>query len=145
LPRLFQEIYVPDVVLRELNHPQTPAAVKRWAQSPPAWLHVRTPTAMPPIDILDPGETAALALATELHATAILMDEKKGRRIATAQGFTTLGTITVLELAAQQNLVDLGSAFNAWSATSFQIAKPLLEAALARNAARRSTQQVKPH
>src|SRR5690242_18138930 len=40
---------------------------------------------------------------------AILMDERKGRRIAREHGLDPIGTITVLELAAERGLLDLGS------------------------------------
>ena len=145
LPRLFKDIYAPSAVLQELLHPRTPETVKRWAQSPPAWLHVSTPASIPPmIALLDPGEAAALALARELGAAAILIDEKKGRRIAKQQGFTTVGTITVLELASQQGLLDLKSAFDALARTSFQVAKTLTDSALGRDAARKIPPSEKP-
>ena len=138
LPRLFRDIHAPTTVLRELQHSHAPEAVKRWALSPPAWLHVSMPASIPPaVGLLDPGEAAALALAKELGAAAILIDEKKGRRVAKEQGFTTMGTITVLELASQQGLINLNSAFDALARTSFLIAKSLMDAALQRDAAYR--------
>ena len=138
LPQLFRDIHAPAAVMRELQHPRTPEAVKRWAQSPPAWMHVSTPASIPPaVALLDPGEAAALALARELGAAAILIDEKKGRRVAKEQGFRTVGTITVLELAAQQGMLDLKSAFEALTRTSFQAAQSLTDAALQRDAARK--------
>jgi len=133
LPKLFREIYVPTDVMRELQHPRTPEVVKIWATSPPDWLHIHTPrTALPADNLLDPGEAAALALAKELNATAVLIDEKKGRRIAREQGFTTLGTITILELAARQKLLHLKSALDRLQQTSFQISRSIIAAALER-------------
>ena len=73
----------------------------------------------------------------ELNAKAVLIDEKKGRQAARDRGITTLGTITVLELGARQDLIDLQIAFDALQRTSFQIAKPLLDAALKRDKASR--------
>ena len=133
LPKLFREIYVPTDVMRELQHPRTPEVVKIWAASPPNWLHIHTPcTAIPADNLLDPGEAAALALAKELNAAAILIDERKGRRIAREQGFTTLGTITILELAARQKLLHLKPALDRLQQTSFQISKSIIAAALER-------------
>ena len=101
-------------------------------------MRVRTPTtSLPAAALLDPGEAAALALAREIRAAAVLIDEKKGRGVAKAAGFATVGTITVLELAAQRNLLNLKSAFNALLQTSFQISKALIDSALEREAARK--------
>jgi predicted nucleic acid-binding protein len=86
---------------------------------------------------LDPGESDAIALALELQAPAILIDENRGRRAAKERGLATLGTITVLELAAEQGLLDLKAALNALEGTSFHVTRPLIEAALKRDAARR--------
>jgi predicted nucleic acid-binding protein len=138
LPELFKDIHVPPGVMEELQHPRTPLPVKAWVQSPPEWLRITTPTlTFPETALLDRGETQAIALARELHATAILIDEKKGRRVARGFGFATFGTITVLELAAQHRLLDLKSAFESLQRTTFQITQPLIDAALERDAARR--------
>jgi predicted nucleic acid-binding protein len=48
-----------------------------------------------------------------------------------------LGTITILELAAQEKLLDLKVALDALRQTSFQISKSLIDAALEREAARK--------
>jgi hypothetical protein len=48
-----------------------------------------------------------------------------------------LGTITILELAADQNLIDLDAAFTALAQTTFQTTQELLDSALARHAARK--------
>jgi len=142
LPKLFLDIHVPDGVMRELQHPRTPAMVKRWAEDPPSWLHIGIPsTQVAATAALDLGEAQAIALATELHAVGLLMDERRGRRIAQQQGFTVLGTITVLELAARQGLLDLTSAFTALSRTSFQIKPAYFDAALERDAAWKLAQE----
>jgi predicted nucleic acid-binding protein len=138
LPRLFGEVYVPPAVIEELAHSRTPDVVKEWIQSSPAWLRIQPPAADHRFtDGLGPGETAAIALAIELGASAVLIDEKAGRRIAKAQGLATLGTITVLELGAEQQLIDLNAAIVALSQTTFHITDELLDAALARDAARK--------
>lgn len=45
---------------------------------------------------LDSGEAAAIALATEVMADVLLIDEKEGRRFARAAGLTVRGVLGVL-------------------------------------------------
>lgn len=138
LPQMFGQVHVPPAVMQEFQHPRTPEPVKHWAQSQPDWLIVHTPSADIAFDLkLDPGETEAIALALELGAAAILVDERKGRQFAATQGLATLGTITVLELAAEQELLDLPTALAALQQTSFHSTKTLINDALQRDAARR--------
>ncbi|HJQ78796.1 MAG TPA: hypothetical protein VJ828_02520 [Lacipirellulaceae bacterium] len=132
-------------MIQELQHPRTPAIVKHWAQSPPSWLRVDSPSAsIASTAGLDPGEAQAIALAVELGADALLIDEKKGRRIAKSRGFVTLGTTTVLELAAEDGLLDLKSAFDALQQTTFHITQHLLDEALARDAKRKAQRGANP-
>ena len=62
LPRLFDDVFVPEAVDAELHHARTPEAVSRWARSPPAWLTiVPAPAARDPDLVrLDAGERAAM-------------------------------------------------------------------------------------
>jgi predicted nucleic acid-binding protein len=137
LPQLFTAVHCPLAVLQELRHPRAPDRVKTWSQNPPAWLSIQEPQARPTFANLDAGEAAALALAVELGADALLIDEKKGRRVAKAQGLVTIGTITVLELAAEAKLIELRPALDALQQTTFQITQAYIDAALAREAARK--------
>ena len=74
LPALFGRVIAPGGVLTELGHPNSPAAVRDWAQSPPVWLEIRSPTGINPEIKLGPGESEALSLALELKADAVLID-----------------------------------------------------------------------
>jgi uncharacterized protein len=55
---------------------------------------------------LDPGETEAIALAIELHADLILMDERKGTAAAKEIGLATIGVLGVLLEAKRAGLID---------------------------------------
>jgi predicted nucleic acid-binding protein len=137
LPRLFQSIYVPPAVMTELNHPKAPDVVRRWIQTIPAWINIQKPLKLnPATTVLDQGEAEALSLALEMSAKGILIDERKGRRVAKSQGLVTIGTVTVLELAAQKGFLQLQTALNDLRKTSFQISPELIQAALEREAGR---------
>ena len=81
LPKLFKTISIPIAVHEELRHASAPPILRSWAMTPPDWLQVRlvTPSNDPALQILDPGERAAVTLGLSLHADLILMDDRKGR------------------------------------------------------------------
>jgi predicted nucleic acid-binding protein len=138
LPKLFGEIHVPTQVMDELKRSRAPAPVKQWAYSPPQWLRVSTPAITITTSVrLDPGETQALALARELGADAVLIDERKGRRVAAEHGFSAVGTLAVLQFAAERKLLELRPALDALRATTFYITDAYVQAALQRDAARK--------
>ena len=146
LPKLFREGYVPPQVMEELRQPKTPEPVKRWAYSPPGWLNVLAPTTAFVIAVrLDPGESQAIALAKQLRATTILIDDKKGRRVAKQEGLNAVGTITVLELAALKNLLELEPALDSLRRTTFRISATHIQAALERHAARKLADPHRSH
>ena len=107
LPILFGQIIIPQAVLDELRHARTPEKVKHWIAAKPAWLDVRSVRLKPggKLENLDYGEREAIFLAEELGADAILIDEKDGRREAAKLGFTTIGTLSVLDQAAGKGFI----------------------------------------
>jgi predicted nucleic acid-binding protein len=137
LPALFGRVAIPPEVADELLRPRRPEAVRQFATSPPDWLDVRSPTIVEAIPALHAGEVAALALARELSADLLLIDESRGRKAAAARRMRVTGTIGVLELAAERGLLDLREAFDRVKQTEFWISHKLLDERLQLHVQRR--------
>ena len=97
---------IPEAVVSELQAQKTPAAVRRWIISPPE-MAAKRQIAVPPdpaLAELDPGEREAIALAETLRADALIIDEKMGRREAERRKLRVIGTVRVLDDAAEARL-----------------------------------------
>ena len=111
LPRLYDRVVLPSVVLAELTHRNAPSPVRTWADALPPWAEVRMAAQVDLIGMLDPGEAEAIALAQELKADSLLLDEAEARQEARRLGLPVSGTVGVLEKAADRGLIDLAEAF----------------------------------
>lgn len=100
LPALFGHVIIPSQVEQELLSPNTPDVTRQLVLTPPEWLKVQTPSSVEAIPSLHVGEEAAIALALELKADLLLIDDERGRKEATKRGLTITGVIGVLEAAA---------------------------------------------
>lgn len=123
LPALFGEIVIPSAVALEMRHSNTPAAVRQWIDQPPAWAKIKTasPAVLQNIGGLGAGESAAIALAIEENADAVLMDDRKAVREARKNNLVVLSTLAVLELGAIGNLLDFRQALDELAQTSFRL------------------------
>lgn len=140
LPRLFGQVFIPPAVWEELNDPDTPAPVRAWLAQTPSWLQVQ-PLHSPPdpkLDYLDDGEREAIALAEELHADEILVDELTARKEAARRQLPFIGTLGILRRAAQLNLIDLPSALARLQQTTFYVGSDLIRSLLDEDAQRRN-------
>lgn len=136
LPTLFGRVIAPRAVLTELAHPDSPTVVRTWANAPPSWLEVRSPSRIDPQIRLGPGESEALSLAKELNADAVLIDERRGFLTAQQLGLFATGTLGVLEVAAEKGLIPLAPAIDALRQTSFRASERLLRELLERDEGR---------
>jgi uncharacterized protein len=129
LQPLYGRVVVPPAVIEELTRQETPDRVKSWISNAPAWLNVQAPTQMPAHvrTVLGAGERDAIALATEMGADALLVDDRDARRECERLGIPVLGTLRVLADAAQQGFADLVTAFERLRATNFRASDQLLE------------------
>ena len=56
--------------------------------------------------ILDAGEASAIALALETDNCILIIDEKKGRKVAADLNLTIVGTLKVLLFAKNKDVID---------------------------------------
>ena len=111
LPTLFKQIVIPPEVACELAFPNWPQSVQDFIAAPPSWLEIRAATSVEPIPSLHAGEAAAISLAQEIQADRLIIDEKCGRKAATERHLPVIGTVGILEAAAERGLLDWEQAF----------------------------------
>lgn len=78
-------------------------------------------------EVLDEGESQAIALALEIHCEILLIDERLGTKVAKSEGLSTLGLIGLLVLAKKKNVIsairpilsELKEEAGFWLGTSF--------------------------
>lgn len=107
LARLAEKTVLPASVHAELLHRAAPDAVRAWAGAPPPWVEIRTATQTIAAEEVSVADREAIALAKELGAAILLMDDRERRRCAAALGVPTMGTVGILEVAAGRDLVSL--------------------------------------
>ena len=104
LRSIFQTVVVPTAVALEFNRlvgvrPQFAGLAL------PAWIEQRQLSRIPPViagfDELDAGESQAIALALEIRANAVLLDERLGTNLARSLGLEVVGILGVLLRAKQ--------------------------------------------
>jgi predicted nucleic acid-binding protein len=98
LRQLFHDIIIPPEVATEFTRLTCTdrrfkgLTLPSWIRQQACSTHARIPLNPP----LHAGEIAALSLALELHADAILIDERSGHAVAQRLGFKTLGILGIL-------------------------------------------------
>jgi predicted nucleic acid-binding protein len=139
LQKLYGNVLIPPAVYNELQRENTPLSVRKWMAQPPPWLKIHHSAISPDstLDRLDLGEREAIALAEELRADAILIDERDGRRVAEQRHLTVIGTLQILDTAAESGLIDLPTILGELQATTFRISTRLLKIFLDRDAGRK--------
>jgi len=137
LPRLFQQVVIPPAVFHELQQANTPPLVRQWSTTLPDWVAVQSPKTLNLKLNVDAGELEAICLAQEIQATAILMDDRAGRTAARHCGLAVVGTIGLLEQAAACGLIELPPTLVRLRQTNVRLDSELIQAALARDLARR--------
>ena len=136
LPRLYGQVILPEGVANELQHERTPEKVRGWMAHPPAWLQVeRVPTVDPTLHKkLGRGEREAITLAAQYGAALLLTDDAKALKAAGERGVRGVGTLGILEAAAEHEWVTIPPALERLRReTNFRGTPDLFEAVLARD------------
>jgi predicted nucleic acid-binding protein len=108
LPALYAEIVAPGIVRAEFL-----LAVARYPRFHglvfPSWVQIREPrhslSTFAPWADLHPGESAAIALAADLHPDFLIIDEARGRAVARRLGLPVTGLLSVLAEARRRDLL----------------------------------------
>lgn len=142
LATLFGAIIIPEAVFAEMSHAQTPIVVQKWIAAPPSWAQVKgaSPSIAAQVKNLGRGETEAIALALELKADALLMDDRKAIREARKNNLLVLTTLAILELAAVKGLIDFPEVLRELAQTNFRLPPDeIIEEFLNRDQTRKQT------
>ena len=124
LPQLFGEIVIAEEVYEEvvLKGANQPAASE--VQSA-RWIQCRTINNRLACTILQnslgAGESATIVLAIELAADLTILDDRSARIQAQARSIKITGTLGILLMAAERDLVDFQQALDDLLATGFHL------------------------
>jgi len=114
LERLFAHVIIPQAVLEELRRDETPQSVRDWVDSPSSELPELSRA-------LGKGERQAIALAIELHADALLLDDKRAKNEARRRNVPVITLLNTLAAAAERGWLDLPDAIDRLRETSFYL------------------------
>lgn len=110
LPQLYHPVTIPEAVYRELAEIDPPVPGTLEVQNA-SWLEVRRVGDRALVERLqgevrlDPGASEAIALALELNANLLLIDERRGRAEADRLGVRITGLLGLLVEAKQKQLI----------------------------------------
>ena len=108
LEDIYRTVIIPDVVASELaaaSNPKISAILQLvWIQTQ-SLTNSQLAEQLQQERGLDAGEANAIALALELQADDLLIDERLGRQEATRLGLPIIGILGILLIAKQRNLI----------------------------------------
>jgi uncharacterized protein len=109
LRQLYNEITIPRTVFQEITHVGNTDASSKVVPTL-SWIKTRSATDLVFVNTLraelDPGEAEAIALAVELNADRLLIDERLGRTAAIGVGLKVTGVLGILVAAKQNKLIE---------------------------------------
>lgn len=128
---LYEKVTITETIRREAVHPGAPEALRALISVLPAWILV-VPDEIPSLEetaALDSGEASAITLAWKHRDDSLLvLDEKRGRKVASALGLSITGTAGLLTDAAAAGWIDFEDVFLRLSQTGFRLRAGVVEA-----------------
>ncbi|HEY9594839.1 MAG TPA: DUF3368 domain-containing protein [Spirochaetia bacterium] len=129
LPKLYARVVVPEAVIAEVSAPPydaTPILQRMWIERG----RLQRPPLPDVVAALDPGETSVIMIALQERIKLVLMDERKGRRVAAAAGLAVSGTVgVILRAKLLGHLQAVRPVLNGLSAAGLWLADELIERA----------------
>jgi uncharacterized protein len=108
LNQLYGMVLISEAVYRELTDPNFPVAGSTEVKTFD-WIQTRAVSDRTLIEALsnelDIGEAEAIALAVEIQADQVLIDERRGRLVATRLNLRCIGILGILVEAKSQGLI----------------------------------------
>jgi hypothetical protein len=108
LNQLYGTVFIPEAVYRELTDPNFPVAGATEVQTFD-WIQTRTISDRTLVEALsnelDIGEAEAIALAVEMQADQVLIDERRGRLVASRLDLRYTGILGIVVEAKNKGLI----------------------------------------
>lgn len=106
LETAFRKVIIPKAVYAETTESDFPSVETIIRATNSSWLQVCNVKLVADIPTdLDAGEREVIALAIELGNSKVLLDEKRARQVAQGLGLQVMGTIGILLLAKNKNII----------------------------------------
>ncbi len=110
LEQLYHKVRIPEAVLQELVALDLSQIQGKSIQTI-SWIETHPLTNRPLADLLllelHTGEAEAIVLALEMGANLLLLDERRGRQVASRMGIKCLGLLSMLIEAKHQGLISV--------------------------------------
>lgn len=127
---LYGKVSITETIRLEAVHPGAPEGLRTLIAEMPDWILV-VPDEMPYLEetaALDAGEASAITLAWEHRDDSLLViDEKRGRKVASTLGLRFTGTAGLLTDAAAAGLIDFEKTFLKLAQTGFRMSTQVVE------------------
>jgi predicted nucleic acid-binding protein len=134
LQKLYGQVIIPQAVYKELTAVGSPAKVQAWIAQHPRWIEVQSVVGEPDIELsqLDAGECAAIALAKQMMANLVILDERAARKVAMGRGLKVIGLLGILGASADRGLVNFAVMIDRLRQTNFWASPQLIKLLLNR-------------
>jgi predicted nucleic acid-binding protein len=106
----FSEIWIPEFVLKELGAHADPGSLAAIQDAlGEGWVRSGSPAASPLLNLLSlhlhRGEAETTALAADLNADVVIIDEQEGRQLAAQVGLQVIGVLGIVLRAKRQGQI----------------------------------------